>query len=714
MQALDPGTAIIEPSYPVVAGAYTTIALTYTAGHPIDDSGYLKIAFRQMGDFGTPQFADPSAANYCSIQTTAHCRIEPRWDNKGHTRPWSRALFLKVTQGYVDRDDRITVTFGDRSGGSPGWRMQTFCEHTFEFKVLVDPIATYEFKELPTSPTIRVVAGPAVRALCIGPSHTLAGKPFTYHLKLEDRWGNPTACPQEIVHSGFSQAGIQAITAEDETTGLVATSNPIVVLASEPALRRYWADFHGQSEETVGTNSIEDYFAFARDMGLLDIAAHQGNDFQVSDDFWREINETTRRFNIPGKFVTFPGYEWSGNTPLGGDRNVYYSHEGGTIVHSCYDLLPGKTSTHPIALTAAELFEHLSKTVPASRPERETVKNSDPPQAFAWAHVGGRYADMVMHHPEVELAAEVHSSWGTFDWLVEDALVRGQRIGIVAGSDDHKGRPGAAYPGAGEFGSLGGLTCVLAERLDRPSVLDALRKRHTYATTGHRPWIDLQLVTPDGRQAMMGDIVESGGGTPEISLHVIGTAPIESVEVHNGLQLVRKLRLCTPGTLGTRVKVTWSGAEVKGRGRMSRWDGWLEVSGNAILSFQPINFWNADQPIEQLEPGRLQWRSVTTGGLAGVILTLREPYAGSLKVHTPHVQASCSLRKKLYTPREWECGGLRKRLSIFRLPSVSGSHEYSCTLPLPHLRPGDNPVFVRVTQEDGHVAWTSPVYVVRE
>ena len=58
--------------------------------------------------------------------------------------------------------------------------------------------------------------------------------------------------------------------------------------------------------------------------------------------------------------------------------------------------------------------------------------------------------------------------------LVEDALRLGYRIGICANSDGHKTRPGASYPGAGEFGSLGGLTCVLAEALDREHVLQAL------------------------------------------------------------------------------------------------------------------------------------------------------------------------------------------------------------------------------------------------
>jgi hypothetical protein len=43
MQQLDLGTAEIEPQTPVVAGSYVTLTYTYTAGHPIDDRGYVKV-----------------------------------------------------------------------------------------------------------------------------------------------------------------------------------------------------------------------------------------------------------------------------------------------------------------------------------------------------------------------------------------------------------------------------------------------------------------------------------------------------------------------------------------------------------------------------------------------------------------------------------------------------------------------------------------------
>ena len=183
------------------------IALTYTAGHPIDDSGYVKIAFRFASDYGTPQFDDPSADNYCSVRTTGDCRIIPRWDPKGNTRPWGCALYLRVTGGYLDRGQKIIVVFGDREGGSRGWRVQTFCEDTFEFKAYVDPIATYEFKELPVSPTLKVVPGKPFRAVCIAPSVVEAGRPFHYRLKVEDKWGNPVKRPRRLRHTGFGKPG---------------------------------------------------------------------------------------------------------------------------------------------------------------------------------------------------------------------------------------------------------------------------------------------------------------------------------------------------------------------------------------------------------------------------------------------------------------------------------------------------------------------------
>ena len=62
-----------------------------------------------------------------------------------------------------------------------------------------------------------------------------------------------------------------------------------------------------------------------------------------------------------------------------------------------------------------------------------------------YAHCGGRYADIkYAHDGRFEKSVEVHSSWGSFEWILNDALEEGYRVGIVGNSDGHKGRPGAS------------------------------------------------------------------------------------------------------------------------------------------------------------------------------------------------------------------------------------------------------------------------------
>lgn len=696
--AFDLGSASVSRKT-AVAGEYVSLKYIYKAGHPIDDSGCIKIAFRFAGDFGVPQFAEKKAPNYCSIRTTGDCRIDPRWDPKGNTRPWGRSLYLKVTAGYLDSNDTVTVLFGDKSHGSPGLKMQTFCEQTFELKTLVDPIATYQFKELPVSPCIRIKAGEPARAVCIAPSQVEAGKKFSYALKLEDRWGNPVAKPRRLTHAGFASPGVHTVTAADEKTKLSATSNPIHAFsAKDKPRRRWWADFHGQSEETIGTNTITDYFTFARDYALLDIGGHQGNDFQISDEFWDEINAVTKEFNKPDSFVTFPGYEWSGNTPLGGDRNVYFTREGGAISRSCVELVPGNISTYASSNTADALFARL--------------KSQKGPRAFVFAHVGGRYANLDMHDPDCEVAVEVHSAWGTFEWLVQDAVDKGYRVGICANSDGHKGRPGASYPGAAKFGSYGGLTCVLAEKLNRQSVADALFHRHFYATTGARMLVDLEVVSPSGKRAEMGDVINVEKKGAVLDVEVTGTGPIERVDVFNGSKILKTFTPYSPSDLGKRYKLVWSGAEVRGRARIARWDGGLTVEGNTITSFEPVNFWNPDEQPQAKGKKRIEWRSITTGGACGVILSLSKPQTGTIKFETLQKKLTCRLETLGEKPRTWRCGGLEKKVELRRLPDSSVTRELSFSLPLSRLHAGDNPIFVRVTQIDGHLAWTSPVYAV--
>jgi len=695
----DLGTATIRETLPLIAGEYSSIHFTYLAGHPIDNSGYIKIAFRSVADFGVPQFKETKAPNYCSVSTTGDCKIETRWDPKGNVRPWSQCLYLKITRGYLDSGESVKIIFGDISDGSQGWQVQTYCVDQFEFKTSVDPIATYQFKELSTSPCMPIIPGEPSRTVCIAPSQVMVGEIFPYYIKLEDRWGNPTQKPKEFYHPGFQEEGVERITLNDDITGSSAISNPITVCVKEPKRAYYWADFHGQSGESVGDRTIEDYFSFARNYGLLDIAAHSANDFQVTDEFWEKINLVTREYNQPKRFVTFPGYEWSGNTPLGGDRNIYFVQEGGIISRSSTELLPENFSIFENSPTADELFRRLS--------------DIHEPTAFSFAHVGGRYANLDMHNAMIEVAIEIHSAWGTFEWLLNDAFQRGYRVGIVANSDGHKCRPGASYPGGRHFGSLGGLTCVLSTELTRQSIYEALKSRHCYATTGNRALVDINLFTQDGQRALMGDFITYESGNLDLHVKLSGTAPIERVEIHNGSEVIHSNSPSEGKHPSRRVKVIWCGSEVRGRNRMVRWDGSLKVHSNSILESNPINFWNPNNPLKVIDSQQLGWKSVTTGGITGVILTLEDADSGWIEINTIQKQLMCEISSIDVEPETWHCGGLDKAIKIYRLPEPVGSKDIAISIPITELHPGDNPIYIRMVQEDGHMAWSSPIYLIK-
>ncbi|MDP6446233.1 MAG: DUF3604 domain-containing protein, partial [Pirellulaceae bacterium] len=400
------------------------------------------------------------------------------------------------------------------------------------------------------------------------------------------------------------------------------------------------------------------------------------------------------RFDKPGKFVALPGWEWSGNTGLGGDRNVFFLKEGGPISRSSRALVDNCESKDDCSDDVESLFKTLSKC------GRDVM---------VVPHVGGRYADLDRHDAALEPVVEVHSAWGTFEWMLEDAFRNGYKIGIVANSDGHKGRPGASYPGASTFGSLGGLTCVLSEGLDRQSVWDAYQDRRVYATTGNRLLLDVST----NRGDPMGAIVPlRAGEAPKFRVRVAATAAIERIEIRNAMRVLKTVRTYTAADLTSRLKVLWQGAEVRGRGRQVTWDGKLQLSGASVRDWQPINFWNSEKPCRQVGRRELQWEAITTGGVCGVIVELARS-GGQLQVSTAQKSFSAEIDKLGVRGRSYGVGGVGKRISAYRLPPAGGPREIEFTWKpaAKHLHSGSNPIYVCVVQEDGHMAWSSPIYL---
>ena len=354
--------------------------------------------------------------------------------------------------------------------------MQTFAERDFQLKLFVDPIATGIFTEVPSSPRLDIVPGKPVTWKAILPTGLRLHDPFRLCLKAEDRWGNPAPMAAarcgsrpSLPISGLPESvdvrerqpdlrhrriDRRADRGPDDfgdrrRRRLLAVSNPMRIVESA-ALLPYWGDLHGQSEETIGTASALHYFHFARDRAFLDLVGHQGNDFQITRGVLRQLNELTARLTTPAASSRFPA---TNGRAIPGSAATATSISPKRTTRSTAPRMrssPIRRTSTPIAPRRAELFRRLQGY--------DAVVN---------AHVGGRYADVrIAHDGRIERSMEIHSAWGTFEWLLYDALDMGYRVGIVCNSDDHKGRPGASYPGASTFGAYGGLTCLLAARAD--------------------------------------------------------------------------------------------------------------------------------------------------------------------------------------------------------------------------------------------------------
>ena len=711
------GRVTLSPNEPIVAGSVGQWTLTYVVGsYGIDEGGTLKVARRFASDWGRPQFEDPRGIGYTTVTTTGEAKLRARYDPKAHVRPWMKCVVIDVYDGSLAPGDEVKIVFGDRSGGSPGIRAQSFIETAHELRFLVDPTNACLVRRIPSSPVAQVVAGPPVTVVPIVASRTKVGEDVEVFVKGEDAWGNPTPAPAGVVlsYQGTGQAKIDGTTLTFSAPGtgrVIATWNdeegttgPITADDQSPRYGRYWAELHAQSDATVGTGTEREYFEFGRDWARVDVMSHQGNDFQMTAQDWTRLNDEVARVHRDGSFVVFPGFEWSANTPAGGDRNVMYRREGYPMFRSSHwqiEQTPEDEDSpaHP----ASELFSRIRERVPLQ-------------DVVVAAHCGGRYADILSYFDEeVGPLVEVCSCWGIFEWLLWDAFDKGYRVGVMCNSDGHKGRPGAEGPGAGQFGIYGGLTCILAESLTRDAVFDALLARRCYGTTGARMDLSFEV---DGQP--MGAVVDASGSTVSVAAKVHGAAPLQSLELLRGREVIETVRPPAFEQAGDsrRLRVQWGGARIRGRGRRAVWDPTVELREASIEGVTTFAFDSPADGIEAWTPGSVRVRSRTTGDFDGIDLWVDQSVRGQLAFRSEFGSLLVDLADLTAQGKRASFGGLDLHVEVHRYPrSVKArTLELTTTVDLrgatsPRPGPPEVPLFVRATQVDGHIAWSSPIYV---
>ncbi|MXX65975.1 MAG: DUF3604 domain-containing protein [Chloroflexi bacterium] len=715
------GHAWIDPREPVAAGKFGTWRVTFVCGKAgMDDGAHIRICERQVCDWERPQFDRPADSGYTTAETDGEAEVELAWFETLNERPFRRTLQVTIANGSLRPGERVVVTYGDRSGGGPGRRAQTFREPQSEFQVLADPFGAQRYFPVADHPYLGVFGDLACAIELRCGSQFLRGEAIALHVRLVDKWGNSDeqasarvelaadspvrGLPAEIeftpadagakVVSGISVPAAGTLRFRASSPGLApARSNPVHVLESLPRGRRVrWGDMHGQSRESVGTLDAADYFRFARDDAFVEFVGHQANDFQITNEFLARLGQLTAALHQPGRFVPFFGWEWSGNTTTGGDRNVHFLADSGPLHRSSHALLREVDDAADDACPVSELHELL-----AGRRDVLLVP-----------HVGGRYANLDFHDPSLEPVVELHSAHGTFEWLGRDARARGLKVGYLCGSDVHVGRPGAARPAvkAGEdgLGVTGGLAAVVTDELSREAIFEALRQRRCYGTTGVRI-----LVSANANSHPIGADVPLAPGVPlSIAGFVDGTAPIQRIDLLRDWEPLESLRPRRSAD-SKRLRITWSGAASRGRRRSVLWSGRARVAANRILSVEGVGFDHPAEGIDCSDGNQVRWTSVTEGDMDGVELELADT-GGLFEFDAGGVQFELDLDRMGDCVHTHAVGEIERRVQIERVTS-GGPELVEFDWEIDPADLCDGGYHLRIVQSDCNCAWTSPFYV---
>ena len=722
----------------VEAGEVTTVELRYVAGAlGLAVGASLNVRTESDTDWARPQVANPAGDGYLSVSPPPDCTVSVRVpDHNPRGLGDVSTAVITVQSGEVKPGEEIAIVIGDRSGGGGGLRSQTFYESKHYLYCRVDAMGDGQTGE--AEPAVLEIAGGQVESLsATAPSDIELGSPFALLLKAEDRWGNPAhhyrgtvqiGAPGLVLPEGekvsfgggdkgvrriegavITEAGATRIEARDFENGLAAVSNPVRILPTMPQLRLYWGDPH--SGQVADPAKIGDYFRHALEVSGLDFAGYQRNDSSHPTDAYEIQQEQEKAFHRPGRFVPLPGYEWSGDLAAGGHHNVYFGR---------FDR-PMKRWRG-----AGRLGRPGETDLPHVRDLHDYYRGTD---TVITPHVGGQHADLQWHDPTLEPAVEVTSTHGSFEWILRESIERGYEMGFVGGNDCHTGRPGDDRPGHQlRRYSKGGLTGVYATELSLKGVLDAIKAKRVYATTGTRIRAEL---TVDGH--FIGEKY-SCGSSCEVRIGVEGTAPLERIEVYRGLELVHTEHLSGP-PLGSRVRVLWDGAS-----RMSSysgvvWDGYVDVGDGEIGDVTPIRFDSPRSRFERLGQSRIGVAGWSCGYPSGVVIDLPKQTESAITVvldsrlvigelfglhgeRPPRriafadgdaLRVSATLEQLADRAARVDLGHLNGSVTLELAPTPA-TDRAELTMVDDGVRPGVNPYWVKVVQQDLEMAWISPVF----
>jgi uncharacterized protein DUF3604 len=503
--------------------------------------------------------------------------------------------------------------------------------------------------------------------------------------------------------------------------------------------RPLWADLHNHNAIGYGQGALDRSFEIARGM-LLDaycftphglwhdrpesdakMAEFHRTGFERVKESWADVVGKADSENVDGEFTTLLGFEW-------------HSSEFGDY----HMLFPGDVAELCAPSSHAELREFCRTHGALMIPHHIAYQAGW--RGVNWDEMDPELSPVVDVFSEHGCGMEAESPWpmvlhsmgGSQRAQTMMAQLESGRIaGVIASTDNHWGHP-ASY---GE-----GLAAIWAESHDRAGVFDAIKRRHTYALTGDR--ISLKVEMGDG---MMGDVLpvstertlhaefDAAGAVDFVEVIKNGSVALHesprSADAQHCTPLGRPFRpelpLCPSDDVYTvRIEFGW---DAMTSDEVTDWHIRAWVKGGQIQQVAPC-FAGGGGSVEKLNrvlsvsPTEVDFEAFTsrknsrpTSAIVLKVLGCVDTRI-EVAVQSEHKgqRCACDLSGsmiELMQRDEWRCLSEQFSAPKIRLGQVHHHSETMFAVDWTDPDPGEADWYlVKVQQKNGHIAWSSPIW----
>ncbi len=530
-----------------------------------------------------------------------------------------------------------------------------------------------------------------------------------------------------IKKSALGATGL-ALGAQISTTagmGKDFVSGSVSGYGNESDKKLYWGDLHNHNAIGYAKGTLERSFKIASghldffcltphtqwpDMPVMPQNAHQKwiDGFKVAKDNWEHLLKAVRGFHKPGKFVTFLGYEWHSN--YCGDLCIIFPNDTEELLY----FKDVKEFQQYAKKKKAILIPHHPAYKQGWRGQDWGVLDSEiSPVAEIYSEHGNAESD------RSEIRYIRHSMGGrSTQNTLQTLWQQGVRVGVVASTDDHLGFPGA-------YGE--GLAAVYADDLSRESILEAVKAKRTYGVSKDRIELDFRL---NGHY--MGESIPQTERR-HVMVKVKGRDVVDRVEILKNNQVIyrnhpidklpdvrkwQKPVLC-------RVEFGWGPWGDLSMERICDWSFGIEITNGTLLSATPCF---QSGPFDE---NRFNELKVTGNTCRITSYTSRKQAFAELATNSIilEIQGSPDTNMMLSMDKP------EKMSSKFIFKNLENSNEIFFTGPFTsesfmvhrlvfnenyftafefddtNSKKSSDWYYARVTQSNGSLAWSSPVWV---